>query len=126
MTASESGNASEASAGRILEGKVAIITGAGRGIGRGYAMEMARLGARVVVNDLGTSRQGSGTDRSVAQTVVDAIEASGGKAIADNEDISTWPGAERLIGHATEAFGGLDILVNNASVTRDGYVVDMG
>ncbi|MHB1912500.1 MAG: SDR family NAD(P)-dependent oxidoreductase, partial [Acidimicrobiales bacterium] len=90
-----------------LDGKVAIVTGAGRGIGRGEALLLATEGARVVVNDLGTSAEGGGTDLSVAQAVVDEIEAAGGKAVANGDDVASWDGARHLIDTAVEAFGGL-------------------
>ena len=102
-----------------LDGKVAIVTGAGRGIGRGEALLLAAEGARVVVNDLGTSAEGGGTDLSVAQAVVDEIEAAGGKAVANGDDVASWDGASQLIETAVESFGGLDILVNNAGFLRD-------
>ncbi|MHB1446462.1 MAG: SDR family oxidoreductase [Acidimicrobiales bacterium] len=108
-----------------LDGKVAIVTGAGRGIGRGEALLLATEGARVVVNDLGTSAEGGGTDLSVAQAVVDEIEAAGGKAVANGDDVASWDGARHLIDTAVEAFGGLDILVNNAGFLRDAMSFNM-
>ncbi|MGH9004201.1 MAG: SDR family NAD(P)-dependent oxidoreductase, partial [Acidimicrobiia bacterium] len=102
-----------------------VVTGAGRGIGREYALALAAEGASVVVNDLGGSRDGSGTDAGPAQEVVDEITAAGGAAVANTDDISTWDGAERLIGQAVEVFGGLDVVVNNAGILRDRMLVNM-
>ena len=102
-----------------LDGKVAIVTGAGRGIGRGEALLLAAEGAKVVVNDLGTALDGGGHDSSVAQAVVDEIEAAGGTAAANGDDVSTWAGAERLVTQAVDTFGDLNILVNNAGFVRD-------
>jgi NAD(P)-dependent dehydrogenase (short-subunit alcohol dehydrogenase family) len=108
-----------------LDGRVAVITGAGRGLGREHALLFAREGARVVVNDLGTSDSGEGSDRSAADEAVELIRAEGGEAIANTDDVSTWDGAERLIGAAIDAYGELDILVNNAGILRDRAVVTM-
>lgn len=102
-----------------LDGLVAIVTGAGRGIGRGEAFLLAAEGAAVVVNDLGTELDGAGHDVSVAQQVVDEIEAAGGRAAASTADVASWEGASALVAQAVEAFGGLDILVNNAGFLRD-------
>ncbi len=99
--------------------KVALVTGAGRGIGREEAMLLAREGARVVVNDVGGSADGSGADAGPAQQVVDEIVAAGGEAAANVDDISTWTGAEALVGQAFDHFGGLDVVVNNAGILRD-------
>ena len=109
----------------ICEGRVAIVTGAGRGIGRGHALELARQGARVVVNDLGGAVDGTGSDRGPAQTVVEEIRSSGGEAIANTDDISTWAGAEALVESAIGTFGGLDAIVNNAGILRDRMLVNM-
>src|SRR2546430_9390481 len=103
-----------------LDGKVAIVTGAGRGIGRGEALLLASEGAEVVVNGLGGAREGEGADKTPAQEVADEIVADGGEAVANYDDVASWPGAESLIGQAVEAFGKLDILVNNAGILRDG------
>src|SRR5437667_10089256 len=103
-----------------LDGKVAIVTGAGRGIGRGEALLLASEGAKVVVNDLGGAREGEGADKTPAQEVADEIVAGGGEAVANYDDVASWPGAEGLIGQAIDAFGKLDILVNNAGILRDG------
>ena len=108
-----------------LDGRVAIITGAGRGIGREHALLFAAEGAKIVVNDLGGAPDGSGTDRSSAQLVVDEITAAGGEAIASVDDITDWDGGKRLIETAVEAFGGLHVLVNNAGILRDRVLVNM-
>ncbi|MET8212479.1 SDR family oxidoreductase [Streptomyces sp. NPDC005373] len=103
-----------------LEGKVAVVTGAGRGIGREEALLLAREGAKVVVNDLGGARDGSGSDTGAAQQVVDEIIAAGGEAVANHDDISSWSGAENLIDQAVGHFGALNVVVNNAGILRDG------
>lgn len=109
----------------ILEGKVALVTGAGHGIGRGEALELSAQGARVVVNDLGGSASGEGADKRAADQVVDVIKARGGEAVASYDDISDWEGAARAVATAYEAFGGHDILVNNAGIIRDRMIVSM-
>lgn len=109
----------------ICEGRVAIVTGAGRGIGREHALELARQGARVVVNDLGTSMDGTGSSDTPAAEVVEEIRSFGGQAVANGEDVSAWEGAGRLISCAIDAFGGLDVLVNNAGILRDRMLVNM-
>src|SRR6476660_5750688 len=99
----------------ICEGRVVVVTGAGRGIGREHALGFAREGARVVVNDLGVARDGTGSsDTGPAQDVADEIAALGGEAVANTDDIADWAGAQRLVQTAIDAFGGLDVLVNNA------------
>jgi NAD(P)-dependent dehydrogenase (short-subunit alcohol dehydrogenase family) len=103
----------------IVAGKVAIVTGAGRGIGRGIAMLLAKEGARVLVNDVGASLDGSGTDAGPAQAVVDEIEAAGGQAVASTLTISEPGNAEKIVQVALDAFGRIDILVNNAGILRD-------
>jgi NAD(P)-dependent dehydrogenase (short-subunit alcohol dehydrogenase family) len=108
-----------------LDGRVAIITGAGRGIGREHALLFAAEGAKVVVNDLGGSADGSGGDQTPAEQVVSEIVAMGGEAVANADDISSWEGGQRLVNAAVEAFGDLDILVNNAGILRDRVVVNM-
>jgi NAD(P)-dependent dehydrogenase (short-subunit alcohol dehydrogenase family) len=108
-----------------LQGKVAIVTGAGRGIGREHALALARAGAKIVVNDLGASLAGEGTDSTPAQTVVNEIVASGGEAVANYDDVSDFAAAEHMIERAVERYGGLDILVNNAGITRDRMLVNM-
>jgi NAD(P)-dependent dehydrogenase (short-subunit alcohol dehydrogenase family) len=102
-----------------LEGKVAIVTGAGRGIGRCEALALSAQGASVVVNDLGGDFSGEGRDERPAQQVVDEIAAAGGKAVANHESVSDWAAAEGLVNQAIETFGRLDILVNNAGILRD-------
>jgi len=108
-----------------LDGRIAIITGAGRGIGRQHALLFAAEGARVVVNDLGGAVDGSGDDRSAAQQVVDEIRAAGGEAVANSDDVCDWAGGQRLIDTAVEAFGDLHVLVNNAGILRDRVLVNM-
>lgn len=104
----------------LLDGKVVVVTGAGRGVGAEIAKLAAREGARVVVNDLGGNERGEGGSLSPAQEVVAAIEAEGGQAVANGSDISTWDGAHTLINTAIERFGRVDAVVNNAGVLRDG------
>jgi NAD(P)-dependent dehydrogenase (short-subunit alcohol dehydrogenase family) len=108
-----------------LGGKVAIVTGAGRGIGREHALALARAGATIVVNDLGASLAGEGVDESPAQQVVAEIEALGGTAAADGENVAEFEGARRLVHGAIERFGRLDILVCNAGILRDRMLVNM-
>lgn len=103
----------------LLDGKVAIVTGAGRGIGREEALLLASEGARVVVNDLGASLSGGGGDTHPAQEVVQLIKKSGGEATVSGEDVSSWAGAKNLVRQAVDTFGSLDILVNNAGILRD-------
>jgi NAD(P)-dependent dehydrogenase (short-subunit alcohol dehydrogenase family) len=107
----------------ICDGRVVIVTGAGRGIGRGHALEFARQGAKVVVNDLGAEADGTGGSTGPAGEVVDAIRAMGGEAVANGADVADWDGAQRLIGAAIDSFGGLDVLVNNAGFLRDRMIV---
>jgi NAD(P)-dependent dehydrogenase (short-subunit alcohol dehydrogenase family) len=109
----------------MLDGKVAIITGAGRGIGRGEALLFAKEGARVVVNDLGGDWDGSGADDRAASQVVEEIRSAGGEAVAHFEDISEEAGAASLVARALEAFGSLDAVVNNAGILRDKMVFNM-
>jgi NAD(P)-dependent dehydrogenase (short-subunit alcohol dehydrogenase family) len=109
----------------INNGRVVIITGAGRGIGRGHAIEFARQGAKVVVNDLGAEVDGTGSSAGPAGEVVKEIRGMGGEAVANGEDISDPDGARRLVDTAIETFGGLDVLVNNAGILRDRMLVNM-
>jgi NAD(P)-dependent dehydrogenase (short-subunit alcohol dehydrogenase family) len=108
-----------------LDGKVAIVTGAGRGIGREHALALARAGAKVVVNDLGAALSGEGHDDTPAQQVVQEIEALGGEARANAENVADFAGAERMVAQALDDFGRLDILVNNAGILRDRMLVNM-
>ena len=109
--------------GGICEGRVVIVTGAGRGLGRAHALEFARQGAHVVVNDIGAELDGTGSSSGPAGEVVDAIRAAGGRAVANGDDVADWHGAERLVQTAVDEFGGLDVLVNNAGFLRDRMVV---
>jgi NAD(P)-dependent dehydrogenase (short-subunit alcohol dehydrogenase family) len=110
---------------RLCEGRVVAITGAGGGLGRAHALACGEAGARVVVNDLGGARDGSGADRSAAAQVVAELRERDCEAVANFDDISTWAGAEGLVRTAVETFGGLDALVNNAGVLRDRLLVNM-
>jgi len=103
----------------LLEGKVAIVTGGGNGLGEAYCKLFAAEGAAVVVNDLGGARDGTGSDLTAAQKVVQAIEAAGGSAVANGDDVSTVQGGETIASTALSAFGRIDILVNNAGILRD-------
>ncbi|MEU4576942.1 SDR family oxidoreductase [Nonomuraea sp. ATR24] len=108
----------------IVDGRVVIVTGAARGIGRGHALEFARQGAKVVVNDLGAEVDGTGSSGAAAEVVAE-IEALGGEAIVNGEDVSDFDGAERLVRAAIERFGDLHVLVNNAGILRDRMLVNM-
>jgi NAD(P)-dependent dehydrogenase (short-subunit alcohol dehydrogenase family) len=108
----------------LLDGKIAIVTGAGHGIGRGHALELAKQGARVVVNDLGSSVSGEGTSHD-ADLTVKLIESRGGEAVANYEDVADHEGAGRLVAQAVETWGRLDVLVNNAGIVRDGAIWNM-
>jgi NAD(P)-dependent dehydrogenase (short-subunit alcohol dehydrogenase family) len=102
-----------------LDGRVAIITGAGRGLGREYALLFASEGARVVINDLGGANDGVGSAATPAEAVAAEIRDRGGEAVANGDDIANWEGAQRLVNTAISSFGDLDILVNNAGILRD-------
>jgi NAD(P)-dependent dehydrogenase (short-subunit alcohol dehydrogenase family) len=108
----------------ICDGRVVIVTGAGRGIGRGHALEFARQGAKVVVNDIGAELDGTGGSDSPAQQVVDQIRSAGGEAVVNGDDVADWEGAQRLVRTAIEAFGRLDTVVNNAGFVRDRMFVN--
>ncbi len=110
---------------RLCEGRVAIVTGAGRGIGREHALSLARHGAKVVVNDLGGAVDGTGDDLSPAQQVVNEIVEMGGEAVANGDNVADWEGAQRLINTAIETFGDLHALVNNAGILRDRVLANM-
>jgi NAD(P)-dependent dehydrogenase (short-subunit alcohol dehydrogenase family) len=108
-----------------LDGRVAVVTGAGRGIGREHALLLASEGAQVVINDLGGATDGEGSDRTAAELVAAEIEERGGTAVANGDDVADWEGGQRLIAMALETFGGLHILVNNAGILRDRVLVNM-
>ena len=108
-----------------LDGRIAIVSGAGRGIGRCHALELARRGARVVVNDLGVELDGSGRSEEPATSVVEEIRTAGGEAVASFHDVSDWDDAQALVRLAVDTFGGLDVLVNNAGILRDRMLVNM-
>ena len=109
---------------KILDGRVAIVTGAGRGIGRAHALELAAQGAAVVVNDFGVSLSGEGDGDTPADQVVAEIEAAGGRAVANGADVADFAQAEAMVRQAIDTFGGLDILVNNAGFVRDRMLVN--
>ena len=109
----------------FCEDRVAIVTGAGRGIGKEYALMLGAHGAQVVVNDLGGARDGTGSDLAPAEQVVQEIQAAGGRAIANGDDVSDFAAAKRMIEQAVDEFGGLDVLVNNAGILRDRMLVNM-
>ncbi|WP_280398828.1 SDR family oxidoreductase [Nocardia carnea] len=110
----------------ICAGRTVIITGAGRGIGRAHALAFAAAGAKVVVNDIGTSLSGESTAETPAEQVVSEIRAAGGEAVANGDDVASWDGSQRLIQQAVDTFGGLDVLVNNAGFVRDRMLVNLG
>src|SRR5262245_41190772 len=110
---------------RLCEGRIAIVTGAGRGIGREHALSLARHGAKVVVNDLGGDMHGGGSDLSPAEQVVAEIVAGGGEAVANGDSVGDWEGAQRLIQTAIDAFGDVHVVVNNAGILRDRVLANM-
>lgn len=110
----------------LCDGRVVIVTGAGRGIGRAHALAFAAEGAHVVVNDLGVGLDGSGGESGPAEEVVASIEDAGGRAVANGSDIATWDGARELVSCAVDEFGRLDVLVNNAGFLRDRMLVNLG
>jgi NAD(P)-dependent dehydrogenase (short-subunit alcohol dehydrogenase family) len=110
---------------KLCEGRIAIVTGAGRGIGREHALSLAAHGAKVVVNDLGGNVDGSGGDLSPAEQVVQEIKGMGGEAVANGDSVSSWEGAQRLINTAIETFGDLHAVVNNAGILRDRMLTNM-
>jgi len=109
----------------LCEGRVAIVTGAARGVGRQHALQLAKAGAKVVVNDLGAAVDGRGADSSPAQQVADAITADGGEAVVNGDDVSNFDGAKNMVDQAINTFGKLDVLVNNAGILRDRMLVNM-
>jgi len=109
----------------ILDGKVVVVTGAGGGIGRDFAHAMAAQGAKVVVNDIGTSVSGEGRNEGPAQKVVDEIKAAGGTAVANTDSVSEWESANRIVKAAIDAFGRIDCVVNNAGILRDRFFFNM-
>ncbi|MBU6215108.1 MAG: SDR family NAD(P)-dependent oxidoreductase, partial [Acidobacteria bacterium] len=108
----------------ICDGRVVIVTGSGRGLGRAHALEFARQGAKVVVNDLGVAQDGSDPDATPAQQVVDEIVALGGEAIVSSHDVADWDAAGEMVQLAIDSFGGLDVVVNNAGIVRDRMFVN--
>jgi len=110
---------------RLCEGRVAVVTGAGRGLGREHALLLAAHGAKVVINDIGANVDGTGKDASLAAQVVAQIKQSGGEAVTDGNDVSDWKGAKAMVDGAIKTFGRLDILINNAGILRDRMLANM-
>jgi NAD(P)-dependent dehydrogenase (short-subunit alcohol dehydrogenase family) len=111
--------------GNFVKDKVVVVTGAGGGIGRDFALALAREGAKVLVNDLGSSVLGEGKDSSRAQKVVDEIKAAGGTAVANHDSVAEWESASRIISQAVETFGRIDAVINNAGILRDRFFFNM-
>src|SRR5687768_524718 len=109
----------------LLDGKAALITGAGNGIGRATALLFAKEGAKVVVNDLGGARDGSGANASAAETVAGEIRDAGGNAVANHDDVSSPDGAKAAVAACVSEFGGIDVLINNAGILRDKTLLKM-
>ncbi|MBC7803809.1 MAG: SDR family NAD(P)-dependent oxidoreductase, partial [Candidatus Parcubacteria bacterium] len=109
----------------MIKGKVVVVTGAGGGIGRDFALAMAAHGAKVVVNDIGASVSGEGMDAGPAQKVVDEIKAQGGEAVANTDSVADWEAANRIVKAAIDAFGRIDVVVNNAGILRDRFFFNM-
>ena len=112
-------------AGSFVKDKVVLVTGAGGGIGRDFALALGREGAKVVVNDIGASVQGEGRDLSRAQSVVDEIVAAGGAACANSDSVADWDGASRMVAQAVESYGSIDCVINNAGILRDRFFFNM-
>jgi len=110
---------------KLCEGRVAIVTGAGRGIGREHSLMLAEHGAKVVVNDIGGAVDGTGSDQTPAEQVVSEIAAMGGEAVVNTDDVASWEGAQRMVNQAIETYGGLDVLVCNAGILRDRMLSNM-
>ena len=110
---------------RLCEGRIALVTGAARGVGKEHALGLAKHGAKVVVNDLGAGVDGSGADTTPAQAVVDEIKDLGGEAIVNGDDVSSWDGAKNMIDQTIDVFGTIDVVVNNAGILRDRMLVNM-
>ncbi len=111
--------------GSMCDGRVCIVTGAGRGIGREHALMLASEGARIVVNDLGGAVDGTGGDLTPAQQVVEEIKGMGGQAVANGDNVASWEGAQNMVNQAVETFGRLDVVVNNAGILRDRMLTNM-